>query len=56
MAVNCSVWPWATESAAGETVTLTSVAGSTVRTAMPRMRPEVAVIVEAPVPTPVARP
>ena len=56
VAVNCCVWPWAIEAVAGVTEMLTSVAVVTVNTAVPRIRPEVAVIVEAPVPTPVARP
>ena len=56
VAVNCCVWPCVTDAVAGETEMLTSVAVVTVNTAVPKMRPEVAVMVEAPVPTPVARP
>ena len=58
MAVNCSVLPWATESATGETVMLTSVAGVTVNTAVPWTSDEgsVAVMSVAPVPAPVASP
>jgi hypothetical protein len=56
VAVNCWVCPAAIEAVIGDTVMLTRTAGVTVRTAVPEMSPEVAVMVEAPVSTPVARP
>ena len=56
VALNCSVWPCAIESVSGETEMLTSVAVVTVKMAVPLTRPDVAVIVLTPVPTPVARP
>ena len=54
MAVNCWVWPWATEAAVGDTSMLTSTAGVTVITAVPEMSPDVAVMVVAPDPLAVA--
>ena len=56
MAVNCWVCPAAIEAVTGETPMLTSTAGVTVRAAVPKMSPEVAVMVVAPVATPVASP
>ena len=56
MAVNCWVAPAAIEAVVGVTAMVRSPAGVTVRTAVPEMSPEVAVMVEAPVPTPVAKP
>jgi hypothetical protein len=56
VAVNCWVCPAATEAVVGDTLMLTRIAGVTVKTAIPEMSPEVAVMVEAPVATPVARP
>jgi hypothetical protein len=54
--VNCCVCPAATEAVVGDTLTLRRTADVTVSRAVPEMSPEVAVIVEAPVVTPVARP
>ena len=56
--MNCSVWPTATESTGGDTVTLTRTAGVTVRAAVPEILVDgsVAVMVTAPVATPVASP
>ena len=45
-----------TDAVVGETLMLRRTAGVTVRTAVPGMSPDVAVMVVAPVPTPVARP
>ena len=56
VAVNCWVWPWAIDAVVGDTAMLTKTAGVTVSTAVPEMRPEVAVMVVAPFPMPVARP
>ena len=56
VAVNCWVLPCAIDATAGETEMLTSTAVVTVSAAVPEMRPEVAVMVVAPVPTPVATP
>jgi hypothetical protein len=56
VALNCWVCPAEIEAVNGETLMLTSTAGATVRAAVPEMSPEVAVMVVAPVPTPVARP
>src|SRR5580658_7576878 len=56
VAVNCWVSPAAIDAVGGDTAMLTSTAGVMVRTAVPRMSPEVAVMVEAPVATAVARP
>jgi len=50
------VSPAATEAVVGATVTLSSTAGVTVKTAVPAMSPDVAVMVVAPVATAVARP
>jgi hypothetical protein len=54
--VNCWVCPAATEATAGDTLTLRRTAEVTVRTAVPEMRPELAVMVGAPVAPPVASP
>ncbi len=56
MAPNCWVCPAVIEAVSGDTLMLTSTAGVTVRAAFPKMRPSVAVMVVAPVATPVARP
>ncbi len=52
MAVNCWVSPAAMEAVVGATVMLSSTAGVTVKTAVPKMSPEVAVMVVAPWPPP----
>src|ERR1700692_2383204 len=54
VAVNCWVWPWAIDAVVGDTAILTKTAGVTVRTAVPAMSPDVAVIVVAPDPLAVA--
>src|SRR5580658_8768120 len=54
--MNCSVWPTPRDATGGVTATATSTAGVTVRAAVPGMPDEVAVMVTAPVATPVARP
>jgi hypothetical protein len=54
VAVNCWVWPWATETAVGLTVMAVSTAGVKVNTAVPEMSPDVAVMVVAPDPLAVA--
>ena len=56
MAVNCWVSPAAIDAMVGVTLMLTNTAGGTVKTAVPEMSPEVAVMVVAPSPTPVANP
>ena len=56
MAVNCWVPPTGIEAVAGVTLMLSSTAGRTVKAAVPEMSPEVAVMVVAPLPTPVASP
>ena len=58
MAVNCWVSPAATEAVAGETVMPTKTAGVTTRAAVPDRVAEgsLAVMVTAPVDTPVAKP
>ena len=56
MAVNCWVLPAAIEAVAGATVIVTSTAGVTVKAAVPEMSPDAAVMVLAPVATPVASP
>ena len=56
VAVNCWVSPAAMEATAGVTLMLTNSAGRTVKAAVPEMRPDVAVMVVAPSPTPVANP
>ena len=48
MAVNCWVSPVAMEAVVGATVMLSSTAGVTVKTAVPEMSPDVAVMVVAP--------
>jgi hypothetical protein len=54
VAVNCWVWPWATEAAVGLTEMAVNTAGVTVSTAVPEMSPDVAVMVVAPDPLAVA--
>jgi hypothetical protein len=56
--VNCPVWPLKIEAVAGETVMLTRTAAVTVRAAVPETSDDgsVAVMVVAPVATPLARP
>jgi hypothetical protein len=56
VAVNCSVTPIGTEGLGGVTAIETSAAEVTLRVAVPKMVPEVAVMVEVPVPLVVARP
>jgi hypothetical protein len=56
VAVNCRVWPVATDAAEGLTAIDTSTAGVTVNAAVPEVAPDVAVMVAAPVATPVASP
>jgi hypothetical protein len=54
VAVNCWVPPATIEADAGETLMLTNSSGVTVRTAVPAMSPDVAVMVVAPDPLAVA--
>src|SRR5580704_7157782 len=54
VAANCWVWPWAIDTATGDTAMVTNTAGVTVSTAVPEMSPEVAVMVVAPDPLVVA--
>src|SRR5450432_3430927 len=58
VAVNCTAWPEATDVRIGDTVMARSTAGVTVRAATPGMEVDgsVAVIVTAPLDTPVASP
>jgi len=56
VAVNCTVSPAAIDGLTGVTAIETSVGAVTVKSADAKMLPEVAVIVDVPMPTPVARP
>ena len=58
VALNCWVWPWATEASAGVTVTAVSTAGSTVNAAVPESSDDgsVALMVDTPGSRPVASP
>src|SRR6202035_3155152 len=56
VAVNCWVLPAAMDAVVGATVMVRSTAGVTVSTAVPKMAPDVAVMVLALVATPVASP
>jgi hypothetical protein len=56
VAVNCSVTPMGTDGFGGVTAMEMRAADVTVRVAVPKMDPEVAVMVEVPVPLVVARP
>src|ERR1700741_4556505 len=56
VAVNCSVTPMGTDGLGGVTAIATRAAEVTVRVAVPKIDPEVAVMVEVPVPLVVARP
>jgi hypothetical protein len=56
VAVNCCVWPAATEAVAGVTAIEVNAGGVTVKVVEPLMVPDLAVIVAVPEATPVANP